>query len=131
LVDIDNTRLEKLKKLLLLTNPQLSIVKFDRKFPADFTEFEIFYNGTGLGKMSEDPASIYKTPLLEKDVFPTEGVAIDANYHPWQTAFLKEFAKRNYLIVNGFGHMIASSAIHLSKIANKKIEFQALKKLVC
>lgn len=129
LVDIDNDRCEKLKELLIKQNPKLSILIFDRRSPADFTRFDVFYNGTGLGKMSDNPNSLAKTPLLAGDLFPQKGIAIDANYHPWQTAYLKEFAKRNYQIVNGFGHMIASSSIHLSMIANRKIEFQALKKL--
>lgn len=130
LVDVDKQKADSLCEKLRLHYPNLSVISFDRTSPLNFTAFDVFYNGTGLGKFSHDPQSINCTPVLEGDIFPAVGLAIDANYRPWETVFLKDFAKLGYQTLNGFGHMIASSAIHLSMMSSQNVDFLVLKDMI-
>lgn len=130
LLDIYNGKSESLKHILNKKYPNLCVTVFNRKSCIDFSSFDIFYNGTGLGKFSEEKESIYKTPLIKKDIFPECGLAIDANYTPEKTQFLKTLSKKGFPCLNGFSHMLSSTAIHLSCISGKNIEYQAIKDMI-
>ena len=131
LVDINPEKRDKLYSVLKNMYPQKSICILDREAgPIDFSDFDIFYNGTGLGKFGQDPFSLKRSPLVEGDVFPETGFAIDANYTPWQTQFLKQFESLQFKTLNGYSHMIASTALHLSFISGMQINYHALKQLL-
>ncbi len=127
LIDIDPEKSQRLASLLKSLYPSITVIVFDRNGPLDFSDFDIFYNGTGLGKFSCDPQSIARSPLLEEDILPTKGLAIDANYTPWQTLFLEQMSAQGSSTLNGFSHMLSSTALHLSKISNKLIPYSELK----
>jgi shikimate 5-dehydrogenase len=81
LVDINVERSEKLALLLKEFYPLTSVIVFDRKGPLNFSDFDIFYNGTGLGKFSKDPNSLSCSPLIEGDIFPSSGVVNSSIIH--------------------------------------------------
>lgn len=128
LVEINDERKEKLNAVLKKMHPLTPVITFDRKGSLDFSDFNVFYNGTGLGKFGKDPLSISLTPLIEGDIFPNNGLAIDANYTPWETPFLKQCAEQGFQILNGYSHMLASTSLHLSFISGKEIDYQMVKK---
>lgn len=129
LVDINEARREKLAVLLKTFYPSTPVIVFDRQGPLDFSDFDIFYNGTGLGKFSKDPNSLLRSPLIEGDVFPASGLAIDANYTPWEPLFLQQMAGRGFETLNGFSHMLAGTTLHLSKISEKEISYSRMRSL--
>ncbi len=130
LVEINKEKRDKLALLLQTFYPSTSIVVFERDGPLDFSDFDIFYNGTGLGKFSNDPNSTLRSPLLKGDIIPTLGLAIDANYTPWETLFLQQMAIYGFQTVNGSSHMIAFSSLHLSKVSGKSITYSKMKNLM-
>ncbi len=129
LIDLDKEKRDKLASLLKNLCPSVSVVVFDRSNPSDFSDFDIFYNGTGLGKFSTDPKALSRSPILEGDIFPKEGLAIDANYTPWKTLFLQQMSERGFKTLNGFSHMLSGTALHLSKISGKELTYSELKKI--
>lgn len=129
LVDINIERQAKLLAILKENFPHLETVSFtrlDKENSIDYSAFDIVYNGTGLGKSSSDPQSLSYTPVCERDIFCSSGTAIDANYTPSESRFLQQFKKRGWMTYNGQGHMIASSAFHLTFMANKHISYEEL-----
>lgn len=72
LVEIDEKRKNQLFVMLKSLNPLTPVIVFDRKGPLDFSDFDVFYNGTGLGKFGKDPLSLSRSPLVEGDIFPNQ-----------------------------------------------------------
>lgn len=130
LVDIDPKKQQYLAETLQKLSPATQVIVFDRQKPLDCSSFDILYNGTGLGKFSKDPDAVMHTPIQEGDILPSHGLAIDANYTPWQTHFLIQLTEQGMDTLNGYSHMLASTTIHLSMISNKNIEYAAVKKIV-
>lgn len=129
LVEIDEEKRERLARLLKAFYPSTQVIVFERNGPLDFSDFDIVYNGTGLGKFSKDPHALLRTPLLQGDIFPPMGLAIDANYTPWETRFLKQMAEHGFKTLNGFSHMLSATVLHLSYISGKRIEYATVKSL--
>lgn len=129
LIDIDLVKAEGLQQRLRFINRSLSLRVAERTGGMDLKDYEVFYNGTGMGKYSQDSASLDRTPLLEGDVLPTTGLAIDANYTPWETKFLRELRARSFGVLNGFSHMIGFVTLHLSFILNREVEYDLIKDL--
>jgi shikimate dehydrogenase len=127
LVEIDKEKKEKLLKILKTHYPTIPVVAFDRDGPLDFSDFDIFYNGTGLGKFSSDPNALTRSPLLEGDIIPKTGLAIDANYTPWETLFLQQMTCFGFDTLNGYSHMVGSTTLHLSYLSGNPIDYSKVR----
>ena len=128
LIDVQVERAEALAGKLLAANKKLKIAVHDRSSEIDMRRFDVFYNGTGLGKETNQNAFLL-TPIHAFDMFPEEGLAFDANYIPAETAFLRRFGVMGFTTLNGFSHMIAFTSLHLSHIAQKKVAYQSVRDL--
>jgi len=127
LIDIDKEKKEKLLAVLKTHYPTIPVIAFDRNGPLDLSDFEIFYNGTGLGKFSNDPNVLLRSPLMEGDIMPKTGLAIDANYTPWKTLFLQQMADHGFATLNGYSHMLGSTTLHLSDLLGNPIGYSKVK----
>lgn len=127
LIDVEFEKAIELREKLLAINPKLRVFVADRSEELDLSGFEYFYNGTGLGKNGANENSVLLTPLHAFDELPERGVAFDANYTPWETAFLRRFASMNYRLLNGFSHMIAFASMHLSMITGREVSYELVR----
>lgn len=116
---------DKLKRehLQLVVTP-LKLLTQDIIFNAD-----VIYNGTGVGKESNNLVSIYKSPLPVGMKVRKDALAIDANYTPWETQFLRQCRSCGCDTLNGFSHMIAFTSIHLSKVLGTKVSYDSIYKI--
>lgn len=130
LVDINVERRHGLAMVLKKVFPSTTVIELDRNGALDFSEFDIFYNGTGLGKFSNDPQALSRSPLVEGDMFPKTGLAIDANYTPWKTRFLEQMTDRGFQTLNGFSHMLGCVSLHLSSVSGKEIVYSAINEIL-
>ncbi len=129
LIDIQIERAEILGTKLKEANPKLKIFLADRSVELNLKDYDVFYNGTGLGKHGSNQNSYLLTPLHAFDEFPKHGIAFDANYTPWETAFLRRFSALDYETVNGFSHMIGFATLHLSMITARKVDYSFVRGL--
>ncbi|MFN8391466.1 MAG: hypothetical protein U0136_14355 [Bdellovibrionota bacterium] len=127
LIDIRIEEADALAEKLLRINPKIKIELFDRSSEIDFRKYEVFYNGTGLGKDISNENAFLLTPLHAFDQFPPDGYAFDANYIPWEPAFLRRFDVMEYTILNGFSHMIAFTSLHLSMITGTMFRYSTVR----
>lgn len=130
LVDIVNEKANSLRDKLKRKNSELDITVLSRKNPIDFSPFEIIYNGTGLGKFGNSIRTFNLTPFHEGDLYPEKGLAVDANYTPWVTAFLKHLSKQGMDTCNGFSHMIGFTTLHISFVSSKGLSYETVKNIV-
>lgn len=65
--------------------------------------------------------------ILDGDIFPASGLAIDANYTPWKPLFLQQMKNHGFQTLNGFSHMLGSTLLHLSKISGNEISYSEMK----
>ncbi len=127
LVDINVERAEALARRLQDKNPRLKTYVSDRSEELKLRSYDIFYNGSGLGKHGANENTLMFTPLHAFDELPDDGIAFDANYTPWETAFIRRFASMGYRTMNGFFHMVAFSGLHLSKLTGKNVSYELVK----
>lgn len=127
LVDIDFARSEVLSQRLQKLNPNTIVNIYNRDICIDLNEYTIIYNGTGLGKFSDDPDSIKKSPIHPKDILPDSGYAIDANYTPWETTFLLQSKMNGLKTLNGFSHMLSFTRTHIERITGVTISYAEIK----
>lgn len=116
LFDINSERVRLLAQQLHLHFSNLPIVELPQLNNSFLSQANVIYNGTGLGKKSYDPNSVNESPLPNSLTIPDNVFAIDANYTPWKTKFLQQFEQSGSQTLNGFSHMIACTALHLSEI---------------
>jgi shikimate dehydrogenase len=128
LVDIDLGRAEGLSERLRSLNESLHIEVCRRPGAIDFSGCDFMYNGTGLGKMSSDPASVLKTPLETSDVLPRVGIAVDANYTPETTPFLAALRQQGLTLENGRSHMLAFVSIHIEKLIGQEVAIDSIER---
>jgi shikimate 5-dehydrogenase len=128
LIDVEFPKADGLAKRLKAIAPKLDVTVLDRRGPLDFRDYDTFYNGTGLGKLSPHANGGALSPLLADDLFPVEGLAIDANYTPWETPFLKRLRERGFATLNGFSHMVGSTALHLAFISGRTLSYATIKR---
>jgi shikimate dehydrogenase len=129
LIDIRLERAEYLAHLLKQFNPKIKTEVFDRSSELDLRRYEVFYNGTGLGKDGQHENAFLLTPLHAFDLLPEEGLAFDANYTPWETAFLRRFDVMDFTTLNGFSHMLGFTSLHLSLITGMPISYEFIREL--
>src|SRR5262249_2645489 len=67
LVDLDEKRSSELSKRLLALNENLEIEEFSFAGDRDFSDYQIIYNGTGLGKLVANAEKVQQSPLLASD----------------------------------------------------------------
>lgn len=120
LFDIDDSKIAQLMYKLTKSFPHLNVSFIVSEKEIINIEPDIIYNGTGIGKSSDNPDSLSQTPLTN---FPMSSTCIDANYTPWKTEFLKLAEQKNCQIVNGFTHMIAFTTLHLNQVLEQEIAF--------
>lgn len=123
LIDIEPLKVTRLANKLLEKKSGLRISELRRPGALDLRSFNVFYNGTGLGKHSHDRKATEASPLEAGDSLPTCGLAIDANYTPWQTSFLHDMDRRGFDTVNGFGHMVAFVSLHISAVTPHSLDY--------
>lgn len=128
LVEIDPERASTSESLLYKVNPRLKSEILLRPSQGDFYDADFLYNGTGLGKLSHVFGSEKATPLCPNDLFPCIGFSFDANYTPWHSPFLQRLQSKGLSVYNGYSHMLGFVTLHLSEIAEKKIEFNEIRK---
>lgn len=109
--------------------PNLLVVEVPEVISESIALANIIYNGTGVGKKSDNPASVHENPLSQEILIPRYVLAIDANYTPWTTKFLQRFEKAGSQTLNGFPHMIAFITLHLSQILDTDVPFETTKKI--
>lgn len=127
LFDIDASKSRYLARRLLSNYPKLDVVV--GRSVDSFSEYDVIYNGTGLGKKSINANSIHESPIRQVSAAHTQALAIDANYTPWETEFLRICKSNGYPILNGFSHMIGFTTLHLSEVLNQTIDFETVKEL--
>jgi shikimate dehydrogenase len=127
LVEVDPPRATKLADLMARVNPDLDCSIVLRPNSADFREYDFFYNGTGLGKKSNDPNFDSQSPIIRGDRFPTAGVAVDANYTPSSPLFLRQMEELGLSTVNGRSHMLGFVSLHLSIISGIQVDFDLVR----
>ena len=89
----------------------------------------VIYNGTGVGKESSNLVSAYESPLPISMKANKDALAIDANYTPWETQFLRQCRSCGCDTLNGFSHMIAFTSMHLSKVLETKVSYDSIYKI--
>jgi len=129
LVDTHFERADELAQKLRNKNPRLKLFLSDRSEELNLRDYEIFYNGTGLGRQGFDLNACLLTPLHAFDELPKYGYAFDASYTPWETAFLRRFMSSDFETLNGFSHMVGFSSIHLSMITTRQVEYSFVQSL--
>lgn len=123
-VDRRETLAQKLRSL------GVEVKEFDSTERRDFSGFNYFYNGTGLGKAV---VSEGRTPLHSEDIFPRgeeDFWAFDANYAPQLPPFLEYFKQIGALTLNGAPHMVASSSFHVSHMRGDPIPYKEFSSFV-
>lgn len=121
LFDTNSERMRLLADQLHLHFPSMPITQLPQLDSTSLSRSNVIYNGTGIGKKSDDPNSINESPVPGSLEIPEEILAIDANYTPWKTKFLQQFEQSGAQTSNGFSHMIAFTALHLSEILSTEI----------
>lgn len=129
LFDTQTERERTLGRKLRHNFPDLLIVELPGFDEETVSDINVIYNGTGVGKKSDNPQSVLESPLADSLVVPSDILAIDANYTPWRTAFLRQCEENGCQTLNGFSHMIAFVALHLSRVLNSEIEFRSVKEI--
>lgn len=129
LFDINSERVRLLTQKLRLHFPDLPVVELNKIDNTSFSRANVIYNGTGIGKKSDDPSSVEESPLPRSLQIPSNVLAIDANYTPWKTKFLQQFEESGSQTTNGFSHMIAFVALHLSRILSTHIPIRDVMKV--
>lgn len=121
LFDTNTERVSLLAHQLHFHFPNLPIVELSKLDKSILSRSNVIYNGTGIGKKSDDPSSVNESPIPSSLELPENILAIDANYTPWKTKFLHQFEQSGAQTSNGFSHMIAFTALHLSEILSTEI----------
>lgn len=129
LVDTQFDRAQILAEKLRAKNPRLKLFLSDRAEELNLRDYEIFYNGSGLGRQGYDLNACLLTPLHAFDELPKQGYAFDASYTPWETAFLRRFMSLDFETLNGFSHMVAFSSLHLSMITAREVSYSFVQNL--
>jgi len=129
LIDIHLARAEVLGRKLSRRNPKLRIFLADRSEELDLKDYEIFYNGTGLGMISNNDNANLLTPLHAFDELPTSGIAFDPIYTPWESAFLRRFSAMGFETINGFSQMVAFTSLHLSRVTGREVSYALVREL--
>lgn len=129
LFDTTTKRKRALSNKLRHNFPNLSVSEL-RGFDEDtLSTIDVIYNGTGVGKKSDNPQSVFESPLPNSLIVPATILAIDANYTPWKTKFLQQCEASGCQTLNGFSHMVAFIAMHLSRYLASDIDFQWVKEI--
>jgi shikimate dehydrogenase len=110
-------------------NKKVHLRIYSRDTNIDLREYDVIYNGTGLGKYSNDPSSIEKTPLDMRDYLRKNSLAIDANYTPWETRFLHECRLQALSTLNGYSHMLAFVTLHLNTTLGLALSYEDVKNI--
>jgi shikimate dehydrogenase len=116
LFDINSKRTNLLARRLRLYFPVLPVIELPKLDNSAISRVDVVYNGTGVGKKSDDQNSVNESPVPSSIHIPKNIFAIDANYTPWKTKFFQQFEQSGARTTNGFSHMIAFTALHLSEI---------------
>ncbi len=129
LFDTSTKRKKTLANKLRLSFKNLSVIEVPQITNESIVQANIIYNGTGVGKESDNPNSVDESPLSQAITIPNGELAIDANYTPWKTKFLQQSEQAGLQTLNGFPHMIAFITLHLSQILDTELSFDAVKKI--
>ncbi len=129
LIDVRPERAERLRLRLSEAAPRLKVEVLDRSQELDLRRYSLFYNGTGLGKFGQNEHASMLMPLHLFDQLPEHGIAFDANYTPWNTAFLSRFRSLGFTTVNGFCHMLAFVGLHLGQVLGREVSFDEINEL--
>ncbi len=125
LFDLDSTKTNSLLLKLQANFSDLLIHNVQVLDRHTVSAIDVIYNGTGVGKISNDPITTAQSPLSNL-LIPSNILVIDANYTPWKTQFIKLCEKKGCKSLNGFPHMIAFTALHLSYILNKNVGYETI-----
>lgn len=129
LIDSHRERMTELAAALRELNPTMRIITFDTSSSRNFLEFDVLYNGTGLGKGARLDHTMSASPLRADDVLPHTGAAFDANYTPEKTVFLEQLEQAGLKTYNGLCHMLSSTAIHLSLVEDSSLTYRTVESI--
>ena len=130
IVEITSENTTTMVGMLRESFPHIEVATLIRPADADFSSYDFVYNGSGIGKASADPVTATLSPLKSSDKFATTGVAIDANYTPSETMFLKQMRAHGYTTVNGLRHMLGSVRCHIREVYGEAPEWELLEGIV-
>jgi shikimate 5-dehydrogenase len=128
-VDLHRERTNNLEALVRESNPALQIATFDATSLRNFANFDVFYNGSGLGKGMNANSDMAASPLKADDILPSSGAAFDANYTPQKPLFLRQLEPLGFSAFNGLSHMLASTAIHLSVVTGSDFTYRSVESI--
>ncbi len=127
LIDISQAKMARLRHTIYKLNKSVMVNTYDRRTKRDFSAYDYFYNGTGLGKASTDKGKSTGTPLQTNDILPAFGIAFDASYTPAQTPFLTQLQQQGFKTFNGLSHMLSSTAMHIERVTGKTIPYDSIR----
>jgi len=107
LYDIKSSKAIELAQKIANYYPKVKVRALARLDQGALDKIDVIYNGSGIGKKSNNSDSIYMTPLPDTLEIPSEIFAIDSNYTPLETLFLKQCRLAGCQTLNGFSHMVA------------------------
>jgi shikimate 5-dehydrogenase len=126
LIDISMPKMARLRHTIYKLNNSIMVNTYDRRTKRDFSDYDYFYNGTGLGKASLNEAKSAASPIQANDILPDSGIAFDASYTPATTPFLKQLQERGFTTFNGLSHMLASTSMHIERVTGHAIPYESL-----
>jgi shikimate 5-dehydrogenase len=126
LIDISLPKMARLRHTILKLNKSILVNTYDRRTKRDFSDYDYFYNGTGLGKASLNEAKSAASPLQTNDILPETGVAFDASYTPAVTPFLAQLQARGFQTFNGLSHMLSSTSMHIERVTGHAIPYESI-----
>lgn len=129
LISIHRQSSEALYNRIKDCNKKVHVRIYSRDTNLDLRDYDVIYNGTGLGKYSNDPSSIEKSPLENMDYLPKTSLAIDANYTPWETRFLHDSRLQGLSTLNGYSHMLAFVTLHLNRTLGLALSYEDVKNI--
>jgi shikimate dehydrogenase len=129
LIDPCCERIKSLEVVVHRLNPSLQIETFDAAPLRKLSNFDVLYNGTGLGKGINLGLTEQSSPLNMDDILPPRGAAFDANYTPEKPLFLEQLEALGFSVFNGLSHMLASTAIHLSLVTGADLTYNSVESI--
>jgi shikimate dehydrogenase len=129
LIDLHREKATELEAIICGINPEMRVRIFDTASARNLEDFDVLYNGTGLGKGAMVMATAGPSPLNVNDILPKGGAGFDANYTPERTFFLLQLDQLGFAVYNGLSHMLSSTVIHLNVITKSNFTYQSVESL--
>ena len=129
LIDLHREKATELETIICGINPEVRVRIFDAASARNLEDFDVLYNGTGLGKGAIEITTADPSPLNVNDLLPKCGAGFDANYTPERTFFLLQLEQLGFAVYNGLSHMLSSTVIHLNVIARSNFTYQSVESI--